>query len=483
MTTLGRRGLLQGAVLLAVVGFDPARRSWVTDANAHGGTCEAPQLEGELLTDSGSLDSAADDFGHIIHRRPIAVLRPRSTNDIVEIVRYAKRCGVKVAMRGQGHTTWGQAQVDGGILIDSSTMNRILDVTMTNGVLVEPGIRWRELLDVLIPNGLTPPVLPNYLDLTVGGNLSGGGVGGASHRAGAVVDNVLELEVVTGAGELKRCSPAENAALFNAVLGGLGQFAIIVKARLRTVTAPLMVRRYDLTYLDSRMLLTDTDELAMAERFDHFEAEADAGVSVLGKPIWPWNLLAAKFYTPPFRPDDGALLGDLHPTALRVTDVPYYDFLKRIDLQVTALKLTGLWNVPHPWFDMFLPGSMMKEYVGDIMSNLQVTDTGGYPILIYPMRKSRFTRPFVSTPNEELFYLFDVLTGSLTGATDPFIARNRTWYERGRDVGGKRYCIGSIPFSSDDWEDHFGTQWQDFVAAKERFDPDRILTPGQGIFA
>src|SRR5437588_9356342 len=77
---------------------------------------------------------------------------------------------------------------------------------------------------------LTPPVLTDYLELTVGGTLSAGGIGGTSHRHGPQVDHVRELEVVTGTGEIVTCSPASNTAVFSGALAGYGQAGIITRA-------------------------------------------------------------------------------------------------------------------------------------------------------------------------------------------------------------------------------------------------------------
>ena len=57
---------------------------------------------------------------------------------------------------------------------------------------------------------------------------------------------LLELLVVTGEGKLETCSPNRNATLFNAVLGGLGQFGIIVRATVK------LVPRIDLAALAAR---------------------------------------------------------------------------------------------------------------------------------------------------------------------------------------------------------------------------------------
>jgi FAD/FMN-containing dehydrogenase len=64
---------------------------------------------------------------------------------------------------------------------------------------------------VTFEKNLTPPVMPDAMMLTVGGTLSVGGIGETSYRYGAQVDNVVELDVVTGAGELVTCSPERNS--------------------------------------------------------------------------------------------------------------------------------------------------------------------------------------------------------------------------------------------------------------------------------
>ena len=148
-------GLAAGA---AVMAFDPVRHSWMTAAQAapHGGL-RIPRLDGELVIEPVALEEAADDFGHIIYRTPTAVLRPGSPQDVVKLVRYANRHGLQVAMRGQGHATFGQAQAQGGVVIDSRTLNTIHSIG-TSGAVVDAGVQWIALLQASLAMGLTPPV-------------------------------------------------------------------------------------------------------------------------------------------------------------------------------------------------------------------------------------------------------------------------------------------------------------------------------------
>ena len=153
-------------------------------------------LGGMLLFDDAARQAAADDFGHIVHRLPTAVLKPGSVEDVVKLVRFADRRGLKVSMRGQGHAMLGQSQVDAGVVIDSSTLNSVRVINFGLGPAVEasPGALWGPVLDAAYANQLTPPVNVDPAYLSVGGTISTGGFGATTWREGFQVDHVLELQ-------------------------------------------------------------------------------------------------------------------------------------------------------------------------------------------------------------------------------------------------------------------------------------------------
>src|SRR5882724_10402978 len=224
---VSRRQVLAGLSAVAVSGFNPVARTWVGVANAAGALDHIPPLDGTLLTDPTSLAPYATHAGSAIHETPVAVLRPGSTEDIAKMIRYCRRHGIQVAARGQGHTTFGQAQVT-GLVIDMGSLNKIHSIKPTSAD-IDAGLTWRALVDTSVPMGLTPPVLTGYIKLSIGGTLAVGGVS-STNRQGCQVDRVQELEVVTGEGEIRRCSEHENRDLFEAVLGGLGQCGIVTRA-------------------------------------------------------------------------------------------------------------------------------------------------------------------------------------------------------------------------------------------------------------
>src|SRR4029453_18073234 len=124
-------------------------------------------------------------------RSPVAVLRPRLVDDIVRITAYANKSGRKIAMRGQGHSLYGQAQAEGGIVIDSSTLNTVRPHG-DDWLDVQPGTLWGDVAKASLGHARTPPVMVDGLMLSVGGTLSVGGIGEASYREGCQVDHVSE---------------------------------------------------------------------------------------------------------------------------------------------------------------------------------------------------------------------------------------------------------------------------------------------------
>lgn len=481
-SSASRRRVLQGLTAGAIViGFDLVKREWVTSANAASSFEALPPLDGVLYIDSATRNAAADDFGHLVHRCPIAVLKPGSVEDVVRSVRFARIYKLKVAARGQGHSTYGQPQVEAGIVIEMSTLDTIHYINAERAE-VDAGVLWSQLLQSTLERQLTPPVLTDYIELSVGGTLAVGGIGGTSHRYGVQVDNVMELWVVTGSGNLETCSRFQNNALFEAVLAGLGQCGIIVRATIRLIKAAQNVRVFLLFYSDLTAFASDQRLLITESRFDYVEGQVVPDVSG----GWRYMLEAASFYTPPESPNNTRLLSGLSYTqgTEQIEDKSYFDFANRLAPTVAFLKQSGVWFYPHPWLDLFVPGTVVERFVGEIVSNLTLADTGQSPVLLYPVITNRLTLPLFRVPNQEVVFLFSILRTAPPDASviARMLADNRTFFERNRSLGGYRYAIGAVPFSQADWKQHFHPVWGKLVSAKRRYDPGNVLTPGQGIF-
>ncbi len=480
---MGRRSLLQGALAVAAVtAFDPVNKSWATEPGPR--TLAIPEFDGQLFLDEATRTAAAEDFGHIIHRQPLAVLVPGSVEDIVKVVRFARAHGLKVAAArglGESHSTQGQAQVEAGVVISMTGLSTIHEINAADA-WVDAGVRWRQLLEATLPVGKSPPTLTDFIELSIGGTLSVGGIGGQTYRSGLQVDNVLELEVVTGTGELVRCSPSKNRVLFDAVRAGLGQFGIIVRARVRLVDVPSHARTYTALYSDLGTFLRDQTALIDEGRFDYVEGNAQAANGG-----WVYQLEVAKYFDPGAEPDDARMLAGLSflPGSAQSHDTTYFEFANRLAPLVEFLTAIGVWGFPHPWLNIFVPEREAESFIGQVLAGTTDADMGQGPVLLYPIHRNRLTAPFSRMPESRHVFILSLLRTAVPPTPDTaaaLVAKNRAIYEQLTAIGGKRYPIDSVPMSAADWREHFSSFWERFEHAKRRFDPDHVLSPGQGIF-
>src|SRR5579864_1887134 len=198
-----------------------------------------------ILLDEEVRTHFRSDFGRMVDRLPGAVARCASAEDVAEVVRFCRARRIPVVPQGQAHTQSGQATTSGGVLLDTSAMAVIHEIdAAAETATVGGGVIWRDLVEATLAQGLVPRVLTNNLGVSIGGTLSMAGLGVASFRYGTQADNVLELEVVTGAGEIVTCSREQHRELFDMMRCGLGQFGVIVRAKILLRRAKPTVRMY-----------------------------------------------------------------------------------------------------------------------------------------------------------------------------------------------------------------------------------------------
>ena len=441
------------------------------------------KLDGSLLLDEARREQMATDFGAILHRVPAAVLQPRSPEDLVKIVRFANTHGMKVAMRGQGHSQYGQTLVEGGIVIDSSTLNTVKLRAQT--VDAQAGASWDDVTRATLAQGLTPPAMGDTMTLSVGGILSAGGISNSSHRYGAVVDTVEELDVVTGAGDLLKCSAQQNRELFELALAGMGQCGLIASARVRLVSAPKWVVRRDLIYDDLGKFLTDATRLAMQDKVEHVGALVLPGQTQGGR----FKITVGKFCASPVEVDFRALAPDLQfKSSEDQAPVSCFDYVHREDARNTAVYAARKKTPSRLLFiTMFLPGSAGEEFVARILARPPET-AGVTRFSLYWLPMQKFTRPMFMLPRHEQFALAIFLFRGVPisdgeHAYSEAVSTVRGLVEETYAVGGEIYPPHAPFFSRADWEAHYGpTNWRQLVAGKNKFDPMGILTPGTGMF-
>lgn len=447
-------------------------------------SCERPPVDGDWSCDPKVRYAAATDFGRIVGRTPKAVHRPSSQADIAGVLRWATAHGLKVSARGQGHSIYGRSLAEDGIVIDMSSMSRIGEV-QADRVMVEAGATWEAVLEATLKHGLTPPVLTNYLELSIGGTIAIGGIGGASSLHGFQTDHVLELDVVTGNGQELTCSASTNSGLFDAVRAGLGQCAIVTRATLRLVRAPARVRRFQLFYPDLATLTADQLRTLGERRFDQLQGAVlpDAAGG------WRYQLEGAVFHDGTGSRDDGAALAGLSDvrSAAIVMDSTYRDDIRSFAKFRQLLSSNGQWFHPQPWLLTFLRGSNAQSVAREILDGLTGADVGPFGrITYYPMATTACRTPQVRMPDEPVVFPFNLVripASNDRSHAERMVAQNRMLYDRIRDAGGMLYPVSAMKMSSDDWRHHFGSAWQPLRDAMQSYDPAKILTPGYDLLA
>jgi FAD/FMN-containing dehydrogenase len=473
-----RRHFTKLAIGAAIVGFNPDERSWITQDNTARPFDRLPKLDGALLLDEESRRAIATDQGNMFHRVPAAVLRPGSVQDIVAMVRYANQHKLKAAIRGDGHSRYGQTQAEAGLVIDSRSLNAV-DVRTPESADAQPGAFWSSVADATLAKGVTPLVFPSTcLAITVGGTLNAGGMGTTSHLYGAQVDNVAELDVVTGDGRLVTCSAERERELFEMVLAGQGQCGVIVRARLRLMPAPSHVMLHELTYTNLDDYLADHLRLVREAHFD-----GEFGTIMRDEShTWRFVIEVGKFFTPPNEPNIRALEGDLRfASAAAPARMTYHDYLFRFEARTAALP----GGRPSPFITMYIPASATKDYLSNILS-LSPEAAALSQFGFYPLNTRRFTRPLFKVPSEEQAFslgLFRSVKPGDEAALSALLASNRELLAKMTAVGGKRYAPYSMVISPAEWQAHYGPEvWPRLVAAKAKYDPNRVLSPQPAIF-
>ena len=174
-----------------------------------------------------------------------ALVFPLSTAEVSGVLRYAHEHRIPVTPRGAGTNLVGSTvPVQGGILLDLSRMDRVLELdedTMT--LTVEPGILLQDVQAYVEARGLFYPPDPGEKAASIGGNISTNAGGMRAVKYGVTRDYVRGLEVVLADGTVmtvggKQVKDASGLSLKHLLIGSEGTLAVITKCQLRLLPKP-----------------------------------------------------------------------------------------------------------------------------------------------------------------------------------------------------------------------------------------------------
>ncbi|HXM42876.1 MAG TPA: FAD-linked oxidase C-terminal domain-containing protein [Bryobacteraceae bacterium] len=229
----------------------------------------------DLLGPRGYLDTPEDlalyEYdGSVEKGRPEMVVFPRSTEDVVAIVKTTAEYGVPIVGRGAGTGLSGGAiPREGGVVVGFARMNRILEIDLENErAVVEPGVVNLDITLAVQSQGyFFAPDPSSQRACTIGGNVAENAGGPHTLAYGVTANHVLGLEFVLPDGTVVTTGGKETELpgydLAGLLTGSEGTLALVTKIMVRLMRKPETVKTilaiYDAAFLDIDALAVHAD--------------------------------------------------------------------------------------------------------------------------------------------------------------------------------------------------------------------------------
>jgi FAD/FMN-containing dehydrogenase len=430
-------------------------------------------------------DEARRVWNAAIDKHPALIARCTGLADVVAAVRFARKLGLLVAVRGGGHNVAGNATCDGGIVIDLSPMKGIAIDQEQQIAYAEPGLTWGEFDAATQAHGLA---LTGGIQSTTGiaGFTLGGGFGYLARKHGLTCDNLLSAQVVTADGQVLTASKDENADLLWGLRGGGGNFGIVTRFDLQL---------HPLGEVFGGMLIYPIERAREVIRFyrDFAKVEPDELFTILALltapplPAVPQELksklVLAIFVCYSGDPHEGARV--LEP--LRTFGPPAADLLK-----VTAYRevqtMTDAANPPgrlNYWKSEFF-----TDYTDEVIDTI-LDYAGRRGSLFSKVLLAHMGGAIARVPHDETAYVHrdaPFIININAAWTDP--AESEAYIRWARDYWSAmlRYSAGGVyvNFLNDEGQDRVKAAYdrptyERLVALKQKYDPDNFFHLNQNI--
>ena len=344
----------------------------------------AAQIQGSVLrpADDGFVD-AIRLWNAMIAKSPAVVVQPISVEDVVGAVTFARENALELSIKGGGHNIAGLALSDGGMTIDFSRMREVRVDPSAKKVIVQPGCNLGDVDRATQQHGLAT-TLGFVSETGVAGLTLGGGFGYLTRQYGWTVDDLLEVEVVTAAGQVVRASREENPDLFWALRGGGGNFGVATEFVFQThdvgpeVTAGLIV-----------WSAADAEEITdlFCRATEAAPRELTIAMLMRNAPPAPW--LAEQHHGKPMIGLVVCHTGDLERAQadlaqLRAFGEPWADLIqaKEYTAQQSMLDATQPKGMHYYWKSEFVPG-LSDELLADCRAQFDGMEAPANQIVLF----------------------------------------------------------------------------------------------------
>jgi FAD/FMN-containing dehydrogenase len=393
--------------------------------------------------------------------------------------------------------------------LDVSGLGGVLEVDPTSRTAEVAGMcTYENLVAATLPHGLTPLVVPQLKTITLGGAVSGLGIEATSFRNGLPHESVLELDVLTGAGEIVTTMPGEELFVgFPNSYGTLG-YATRLRIELEPVRSHVALRHVrfddldelcaavvrimatrewdgeDVDYLDGVMFAPAESYLTLGRRTEHDGAASDyTGMQIFYRSIqqrrrdvlsthdylWRWD-------TDWFWCSGG--LGAQHPVIRRVWPAR----LRRSDVYWKIVALANRFDVENrleTWHgrpprerviqDVEIPLERTAEFLRWFAEHVGIEPVWLCPLRLrgerdWPLYPLEPDRNYVNVGFWSSVAIAPGGTGSDT---------NRAIEHQVDAVGGHKSLYSDSFYSREDFDTRYGGEH--YASLKQRYDPDRRL--------
>lgn len=405
------------------------------------------------------------------------LLAPTGTTELQSFLQSRDLAG-KIICRGGGRS-YGDSALNDRVL-SSRYLDHFLELDSEKGtVRCGSGVSLQQLLEVVIPHGLFPTVLPGTKQVSVGGAIAADIHGKNHHVDGSFCDHVTALTLMQADGRVVECSPTENPELFHATCGGMGLTGIIVDATIllsRVSSVSITTRKYTASNLDHCLELLDQHNEAkyVVAWLDCLAQDEDLGRSIVhvGEHNDDGNLdLVRRFKASmPFN-TPGFLLNKFSMTMFNKA---YFNLEKRKAETFTQsyeqfffpLDSIGNWNRLYGSKGFlqyqFVVPTNAKEALKEIL--VRVSESGQGSFLSVLKRFGPANKNLLSFPDEGYTLTLDFrwresLFGLLDELDDLVLAS-----------GGRHYLAKDARLSETAFKAGY-PRWEEFVKIKEQVDP------------
>ena len=428
------------------------------------------------------LDHHGQSETHFPPTPPDAVVYPRDTDEVAQIVRICAAQGCPVTAWGTGTSLEGHAlAVRGGVVVDFRHMNKLLEVNAEDmDARVQPGITRRALNEELRATGLFFPVDPGA-DASIGGMAATRASGTTAVRYGTMRDNVLGLQVVLADGRVIRTGTrarktAAGYDLTGLFVGSEGTLGLVTELTLRLrgqpqATAAAVCAFPSVAAAVDCVIETIQTGIPMA-RIELVDAASAAAVNAYAGSDFP----AAPHLLIEFHGTDAAVAAD----AAAFGEIAAEHGATGFDHATRAEDRNRLWRIRHDAYyaitasrpgtralvtDVCVPISRLAQAIAETQADIDAGPIPG-PILGH-----------VGDGNFHAILLFDPADATERAAAMDLSARmtDRALRLGGTVTGEHGIGMGKLGYMA---AEH-GPAWGVMGEIKRALDPGNILNPGK----